>query len=132
MKLSGSCEQGIAIILLIAQSKTKVLSAKQISNRLNLSLAYSQKILRKLVVANLIKSTPGINGGFLLANSTKKISLLDIIQAINNDTKNIDLPTVNKLNRSSTLAVTKSLKIANLVWRQVLSETYLSDLLDQA
>ena len=132
MKLSGSCEQGIAIILLIAQSKTKVLSAKQISNRLNLSLAYSQKILRKLVVANLIKSAPGINGGFLLANSTKKISLLDIIQAINNDTKNIDLPTVDKLNRSSTLAVTKSLKIANLVWRQVLSETYLSDLLDQA
>lgn len=132
MKLSGSCEQGIAIILLIAQSKTKALSAKQISNRLNLSLTYSQKILRKLVVANLIKSAPGINGGFLLANSTKKISLLDIIQAINNDTKNIDLPTVNKLNRSSTLAVTKSLKIANLVWRQVLSETYLSDLLDQA
>ena len=132
MKLSGSCEQGIAITLLIAQSKTKALSAKQISNRLNLSLTYSQKILRKLVVANLIKSAPGINGGFLLANSTKKISLLDIIQAINNDTKNIDLPTVNKLNRSSTLAVTKSLKIANLVWRQVLSETYLSDLLDQA
>ena len=132
MKLSGSCEQGIAIILLIAQSKTKALSAKQISNRLNLSLTYSQKILRKLVVANLIKSIPGINGGFLLANSTKKISLLNIIQAINDDVRNIDLPTVDKLNRSSTLAVTKSLKIANLVWQQVLSETYLSDLLDQA
>ena len=43
---------------------------------------YLSKILRDLVVADLIVSQRGPNGGFTLSRSAAKISMLDVINAV--------------------------------------------------
>lgn len=45
-------------------------------------MTYSQKILRKLVVAGLIKSISGNNGGFTLAKPIGVITVLDVVEAL--------------------------------------------------
>ena len=40
------------------------------------------QILRNLVTANLLRSTRGVDGGYLLAVPARDISLLDIVEAI--------------------------------------------------
>lgn len=83
MKLTKSFEQGVAIMAIIAtQSSGQPVSSRTLQTLIDASPTYSQKILRRLVVANLITSTPGANGGFQLARPTTEISALDVIEAL--------------------------------------------------
>ena len=51
------------------------------SQAVNRFEGYLRKIMRKLVLAGLVTSIPGNNGGFRLAKDPSKISLLDIVEA---------------------------------------------------
>lgn len=83
MKLAKSFEQGVCIMAILAtqESETPV-SSRALQRHLKSSMTYSQKILRKLVVAGLIKSISGNNGGFTLAKPIDQISVLDVVLAL--------------------------------------------------
>lgn len=53
-----------------------------IAKRTKVPKGYLSKILRDLVVADLIKSQRGPNGGFCLAREPAAISMIDIVNAI--------------------------------------------------
>ena len=68
MKLAKSFEQGVCLIAILAtQAKAIPVLSRTLQRRLPTSMTYSQKLLRKLVVAGIVKSVPGNNGGFALA-----------------------------------------------------------------
>ena len=58
------------------------LSLQPLANHMNISPTYLSKILTQLVKADLIQSTPGVNGGYSLRKSKTEISFFDVIVAI--------------------------------------------------
>jgi Rrf2 family protein len=58
------------------------LSLQPLASHMNISPTYLSKILTQLVKANLIQSTPGVNGGYSLRKPKSEISFYDVIQAI--------------------------------------------------
>ncbi|MGX6961613.1 RrF2 family transcriptional regulator [Vagococcus xieshaowenii] len=83
MKLTFATEQAIAVVALMATQEPEIaLSSESIYQKLNLSKSYVQKLLRKLVVANIISGATGNNGGFKLDKSLESITLYDVVSAI--------------------------------------------------
>ena len=83
MKIKGSLEQAVCILLVIAHTKGHApVKSYTLSERLGLSDSYLKKIMRQLVVAGLVDSEAGTKGGFVLKRAPKNISLLDVFEAI--------------------------------------------------
>lgn len=57
-------------------------NSEVIAQRTSVPRGYLSKILRDLVVARLIRSRRGPNGGFTLARAPEDISILDVINAV--------------------------------------------------
>ena len=86
MKSKKSLEQGICILLIIAHAPAdQCITSEHLSRRLGVSDSYLKKITRRLVLAGLIQSNFGKKGGFTMNRTPKKISLLDIFNAIEGD-----------------------------------------------
>ena len=58
------------------------LSLQPLANHLKMSPTYLSKILTQLVKADLIQSTPGVNGGYSLRKKKVDISFLEVIRAV--------------------------------------------------
>ena len=83
MKIKGSLEQAVCILLVIAHTPGHApVKSYTLSERLGLSDSYLKKIMRQLVVAGLVDSEAGKKGGVVLKKAPKNISLLDVFEAI--------------------------------------------------
>jgi Rrf2 family protein len=83
MHMKTGVEQSIyAVILLNLLPDKAVLSGEAISQTLGASPTYFQKLLRKLVRADLLTSVPGVKGGFKLKKRPEDICVYDIYLAI--------------------------------------------------
>ena len=56
--------------------------AKRLSEQINVPLKFLEHILSVLKQSNLVKSSRGANGGYQLSQSSEKISVNDIINAV--------------------------------------------------
>ena len=93
MHLTKSTEQAICImVMLYLQARHVFLNSKEISQRLNISPTYLKKIMRKLVVNDLVKANTGIGGGYKY-KSNKKVTLYDIYVALNDEVEIFALKT---------------------------------------
>ena len=93
MHLTKSTEQAICImVMLYLQDRHVFLNSKEISQRLNISPTYLKKIMRKLVVNDLIKANTGIGGGYKY-KSNKKVTLYDVYVALNDEVEIFALKT---------------------------------------
>tara|TARA_R110001592_G_scaffold39084_5_gene128763 strand:+ start:19465 stop:19902 length:438 start_codon:yes stop_codon:yes gene_type:complete len=85
---SKSCEYGLRAVLFIAQSSlsnTKV-SLVEIAQEIDSPSAFTAKILQQLSKANIIASTKGPTGGFLIAKENLKIqTLADVVTVLDGD-----------------------------------------------
>lgn len=83
MKISKHLEEGIYVLLILATQKGLTpLKSHSLSQILGVSDSSLKKILRQLVVANLIESQATKDGGFSLKKSIADISLKDVLFAI--------------------------------------------------
>jgi Rrf2 family protein len=64
------------------QGAKGVVSAQAVSKKYDIPLEYLLKILQQLVRANVLRSKRGPQGGFWLAKPTNKITMLEIIEAV--------------------------------------------------
>ena len=93
MHLTKSTEQAICImVMLYLQDRHVFLNSKEISQRLNISPTYLKKIMRKLVVNDLVKANTGIGGGYKY-KSKKKVTLYDVYVALNGEVEIFALKT---------------------------------------
>lgn len=93
MHLTKSTEQAICImVMLYLQDRHVFLNSKEISQRLNISPTYLKKIMRKLVVNDLVKANTGIGGGYKY-KTNKKVTLYDIYVALNDEVEIFALKT---------------------------------------
>lgn len=83
MRVKNSVEQAICLLIIIAHGKNEEhIKSYFLSQRLDVSDSYLKKIIRQLVVAGLINSEAGKNGGFTLKKDPAQITLCDIFEAI--------------------------------------------------
>ncbi len=81
MILTRKSDYGLQAILALAQSSGLV-SAKQIAREHNLPVAFVKKLLQQLCRAGLVKASVGKQGGYALARAPEKISLRELLEAL--------------------------------------------------
>ncbi len=83
MKISRSTGYALLATGYIAKHpERKIILSQTISKEYDIPLEYLLKILQQLVRANVLRSKRGPQGGFSLARPTKKITMLQIIEAV--------------------------------------------------
>ncbi len=83
MKISSQDEYGLRILLRIARADAeKGLSIPQLSELEGMSEPYVAKITRTLRLAELIQSTRGHKGGYVLAKGPNEITINDALTAL--------------------------------------------------
>ena len=78
MKLTLSVSYGVGILLQIQSAGGGPLTAARISRGCRFPPRFLYRVLHKLVDAGLLSGTSGPGGGYTLARSPERISLLDI------------------------------------------------------
>ncbi len=81
MYITLESDYAVRIISCLA-NRGKRLDAKTISDETCVTIRFSLKILRKLVAAGLVISFKGTQGGYELARTSDKISLKEVIEAV--------------------------------------------------
>lgn len=83
-QVTKKAEYGVrAMIILACNFKAKkVCSVKSISEKENISFDFLEKIISQLEKSKLVKGSKGVNGGYGLAKSPNKISVRNIINAL--------------------------------------------------
>jgi Rrf2 family protein len=83
MRVSRSTGYALLAAGYIARhSEHKIILSQSIAKEYGIPLEYLLKLLQQLVRANVLRSKRGPRGGFSLAKTPKKISLLEIIEAV--------------------------------------------------
>ena len=83
LKLSKKSEYALmAVRYLAINSIGKYSTAKEISEYYDIPFELASKVLQRLVRKNVISSYQGIRGGYTLVRSPEQISLIEVIQAI--------------------------------------------------
>ncbi|MBU0596015.1 Rrf2 family transcriptional regulator [Candidatus Bipolaricaulota bacterium] len=83
MQLTKKSSYGlIAILELAGTSQEAPISAAAIADRYSLSGSFVEKILHRLRQADLVVSHQGRSGGYTLARSPAKISLRQVLEAL--------------------------------------------------
>ncbi|WP_421445198.1 RrF2 family transcriptional regulator [Agrobacterium tumefaciens] len=83
MKLGDGVEQAIHSVGMLAElSEGGVLSAAALAEFHGVSTSYLLKHLQLLSGAGIVSTVPGPKGGYRLARTTDKITLLDIVLAV--------------------------------------------------
>src|SRR4030042_3599513 len=83
MRVSRSTGYALLAVGYLAQHQDEgIILSQDIAKKYNIPLEYLLKILQQLVRANILRSKRGPRGGFNLARNPKKITLLEVIEAV--------------------------------------------------
>ncbi len=141
MKLTNATEKACAVVAMLAtQHENEPIPSSLIVKRLHISESYTKKLLRKLVVGNVISSVTGTKGGFKLVKNLNEISLLDIVEAIEGEISTYpDHGTLiyaftefHPMTVDGEKAVKEAFKQADDVWRETLRKQTIDKLFNKA
>jgi Rrf2 family protein len=83
MRVSRSTGYALLAVGYIAKNQGQgVVLSQDVSKEYDIPLEYLLKILQQLVRANVLRSKRGPRGGFCLAKATNKITMLEVIEAV--------------------------------------------------
>ena len=102
MKLTRSVSYAVGILLKISDGRSRdPMTATQISKGAKFPPRFLYRVLRRLVDAGLLEGISGPGGGYRLAKSPSRISLLDIVRAVKGDHEPTVLPYVSPKHRKA-------------------------------
>ena len=82
LRVSKLTDYATVVMTCLAGSGDGVLSAQALAERARLEAPTVSKLLKQLAQAGLVVSTRGINGGYRLARLAEKITIADIVTAM--------------------------------------------------
>lgn len=82
MNFSTKTRYGLRILIQLAESygENVAVKGKDIAAEQNFTEAYLEQIMIKLKEAGFVRTERGCNGGYILAKSPDKITILDVIE----------------------------------------------------
>ena len=127
LRINKTSEYGVLALRFIGQMN-QALSARQISEGLNLPYEITAKTLQHLKEAGLIQSSMGTNGGYTLKSSLEQISFAQIIDALEGPISIVECAShgEKECTRSSSCELQDGMKTLNMKIRNLLEETKLS------
>ena len=84
MRITQEADYAIRICAALAKWEGMI-GTPQLSENLCVPPRFTSKILRKLAQSGIVKSVRGVNGGFILAQKPKDVTLKSIIEAIDGE-----------------------------------------------
>ena len=82
LRVSKLTDYATAVMTVLADTPEHVLSAQGLAERARLELPTVSKLLKQLAHAELVESFRGVNGGYRLAREPARISIADIVIAM--------------------------------------------------
>ncbi len=119
LNISTKTDYALMIMIELAKSyKLGYLSLSKIATKMNVSASYLTQIAQFLIKAGLVDSKEGKFGGLKLAKSAKSISVLNVLEAIDENiglkcigTNSKKCPSINQCGaKSAWLIITNDLK----------------------
>lgn len=80
--ISQTAEYALRAMTYLAMNAGAPKTTGQIAGTTRVPAGYLSKVMQSLVKAGLVNSQRGVGGGFLLARRTEKISILEVINAV--------------------------------------------------
>ncbi len=91
MKLSSKTHYGLMACHILAKNyPDNAVSASMLESHISVSGKYLEKIMRMLSSRGIITATRGANGGYYLAKSPEKITIGEIVRALEDDMEIIE------------------------------------------
>jgi len=82
LKLSKRIEYALLAVQEMARQPGTIVSAKDIAERFDISFTLLAKVLQQLVHAGYVRSYHGVRGGYELALPSDRLSVADVIVAV--------------------------------------------------
>lgn len=80
---SKGCEYAIRALVYMAQKRDEPnLRAKDICRKARIPESFTRKVFQSLVKGKYLEAVPGNGGGYRLAKDPRKISILEIVEAV--------------------------------------------------
>lgn len=119
MKLSTKGRYGLrAVIDLAMHDNEEAVALSQIAERQGVSMNYLEQLIAKLKKAGIVNGIRGAQGGYKLAESADKISVGEILRALEGDLSPVDCSEVSGIEGSN--ACTKSDScVTKYVWKRI-------------
>ncbi len=116
MRLNRSTGYGLLAVAYIAQNKDQGLILSQdVSKKYNISSEYLLKVMQQLVRARILQSKKGPRGGFSMARPATKITMLDVVEAVEG-------PMINYLNLAEQARGVKFAAKAEQVYEKAIAQ----------
>jgi Rrf2 family protein len=81
MRITQEADYAVRIVDCIAYAG-KRLDARVVSEKTGVTLRFTLKILRKLLIAGIVKSYKGVTGGYEISRAPESINLRQVIEAV--------------------------------------------------
>lgn len=128
MKLSQTAMYAIKATLQLARTAPDTcVSASRLAQQGGIPARFLLQILRRLVEHEVLHSTRGVTGGYVLARSPSQITLLDIVTAVENP-ENAKALVPRGLSRDTRARLIKVLQLGTQSANAELSKVTLADL----
>ena len=80
--LSKTAEYALRVAVCLAQSPDKLAAADELAEVTKIPRRYLHKVVQDLARKGLVRSQPGPGGGYSIAKSPKKITILDVVNSV--------------------------------------------------
>lgn len=83
--LGSGVEYGLHCLLWLVESGSKPASSRDLAELQGVSPSFLAKVFQKLEKAGIVKASEGIRGGYVLSRQPRRISVLEVVDAIEGD-----------------------------------------------
>ena len=117
MKLSTKGRYGLRAALDLAINSTEeAVALSSIAERQNISISYLEQLIAKLRKAEIVKSTRGAKGGYVLARPANEISVGEILRCLEGDLSPVDCAEL--IGGESTCGAS-DVCVTKIVWKRI-------------
>ncbi len=98
--LSQTVEYALRAMMYLGSLDGTAVNSQTIAAQTRVPPGYLSKVMRDLVVAGLVSSFRGPNGGFVLARPPERITILDVVSAVDPIVRIRECPVGNPLHKT--------------------------------
>mgnify|MGYP003343229749 CR=1 FL=1 len=82
LRLSKKADYGLIALKHLAQHADESISAREIAEEYRIPAELLAKVLQRLARRGILVSQHGVNGGYILARHPSRISIVDVVEAL--------------------------------------------------
>lgn len=131
MMISQTAEYALRAIVWLARDPAMLFGTARIARATHVPAGYLSHVLQALARAGLVESSPGRSGGFRLRRSRRKISVLDVVNAVDPVERIVRCPLGRKSHRGRLCPLHRKLDEATAMMERAFAETPIAAILDE-